>query len=91
MHSHGDDVHTTEMWNLTGKKPTIVWTELIWERKYESWVFNHFYLHAHMLTGTGTRHIPCPLSTKLAMVFAAFEERKKLALSPSFSAVEKVL
>lgn len=44
-----------------------------------------------MLTDTGTRHIPCPLSTKLAMVFAAFEERKKLALSPSFSAVEKVL
>lgn len=34
---------------------------------------------------------PVPLSTKLVMVLANFEERKKLAFSPSFSAVEYVL
>lgn len=36
-------------------------------------------------------YAPCPLSTKLAIVFAALEERKKLAFSPSLSAAEKVL
>lgn len=34
---------------------------------------------------------PVPLSTKLVMVLADLDERKKLALSPSFSAVEYVL
>lgn len=35
--------------------------------------------------------LPCPWSTKLVMVLAALEDLKKLALSPNFSAVEKVL
>lgn len=34
---------------------------------------------------------PVPLSTKLVMVLADLEERKKLAFSPSFSAAEYVL
>lgn len=34
---------------------------------------------------------PVPLSTKLVIVLADLEERKKLAFSPSFSAVEYVL
>lgn len=51
----------------------------------------HSHTHLHRHTCTVELHIPCPLSTKLAIVFAAFEERKKLAFSPSFSAVEKVL
>lgn len=37
------------------------------------------------------RHQPVPLSTKLVMVFADLDERKKLAFSPSFSAAEYVL
>lgn len=37
------------------------------------------------------RNQPVPLSTKLVMVLADLEERKKLAFSPSFSAAEYVL
>lgn len=72
------------MWNLAGKKYPI--TELIYEKKCDK-----AYLHPHKHTHKVKLHIPSPVSTKLAMVFAAFEERKKLALSPSLSAEEKVL
>lgn len=48
-------------------------------------------MRAHTHAGTVKLHIPCPMSTKLAIVFAALEERKKLAFSPSRSAEEKVL
>lgn len=38
--------------------------------------------------GGGGRRLPCPLSTKLVMVLADLDDWKKLALMPSFSAME---
>lgn len=46
---------------------------------------------AELMETAAERNQPVPLSTKLVMVLADLEERKKLAFSPSFSAAEYVL
>lgn len=59
----------------------------MWEKRIGIMGTTHTQPHTH----TRRYHIPCPMSTKLAIVFAALEDRKKLAFRPSLSAEEKVL